>query len=416
MASNKRWNKMYFRYDGNHRLVPGSNILSRVKPKSGGKWTEMNAHECCNDPCVEGWLDAAAPANIVITVDAVGASPVTWYLVVFYDEYSFDYVHRSLMSTEVSFIVGDDTTSISFTCDAFPSWANFVDYFISTTSGVYDVLGGYSSFLPVTFATDEENDDITYANMLLLPIQQIWNYCGTTTTTTTNEFDCVDILDDGGFEEWYTNGRTTPVHWFGGDRESTIVHSGNYSMHLYDDSSTTFQMVISDNTCYILNFWYYSTVEGCAGFLIARFIGPPIVEYLQDDGTWTVVPHVFLLPSSEGEWVNYSLTFYTTIGMNHVLEFIAGSECDVYFDDAQLCDNCAPRPTTTTTTTVIPTTTTTTTTIAPTTTTTTTVAPTTTTTTTAAPTTTTTTTEAPVTTTTTTTAEATTTTTTTNLG
>ena len=47
--SNKKDLKHYVRYDGNHKIVPGSNIWSRNKPPKVGKWTEVQATECCND-------------------------------------------------------------------------------------------------------------------------------------------------------------------------------------------------------------------------------------------------------------------------------------------------------------------------------------------------------------------------------
>ncbi len=39
--------KAYVRYDGNGRLIPGSLILQRFKPKVGN-WQEIDANECCN--------------------------------------------------------------------------------------------------------------------------------------------------------------------------------------------------------------------------------------------------------------------------------------------------------------------------------------------------------------------------------
>lgn len=47
MASNARPLKAYVRYDGSGRVVPGSLILRKNKPKVG-KWTEITAYECCN--------------------------------------------------------------------------------------------------------------------------------------------------------------------------------------------------------------------------------------------------------------------------------------------------------------------------------------------------------------------------------
>jgi hypothetical protein len=48
MASNKRINKAYVRYDGSGRVIPGSLILNRFKPKVGN-WQETPAYLCCNE-------------------------------------------------------------------------------------------------------------------------------------------------------------------------------------------------------------------------------------------------------------------------------------------------------------------------------------------------------------------------------
>jgi len=47
MASNKRDLKAYVRFDGSGRVVAGSLVLRRNKPKVG-RWKEIPAHECCN--------------------------------------------------------------------------------------------------------------------------------------------------------------------------------------------------------------------------------------------------------------------------------------------------------------------------------------------------------------------------------
>ena len=47
MTPNKRDLKAYVRFDGSGRIVPGSLILRRNKPKVG-KWQEILAYECCN--------------------------------------------------------------------------------------------------------------------------------------------------------------------------------------------------------------------------------------------------------------------------------------------------------------------------------------------------------------------------------
>lgn len=47
MTPNKRDLKAYVRFDGSGRVVPGSLVLRRNKPKVG-KWQEIVGYECCN--------------------------------------------------------------------------------------------------------------------------------------------------------------------------------------------------------------------------------------------------------------------------------------------------------------------------------------------------------------------------------
>lgn len=47
MATNKRDLKAYVRFDGSGRIVPGSLVLRRNKPKVGN-WKEIQGYECCN--------------------------------------------------------------------------------------------------------------------------------------------------------------------------------------------------------------------------------------------------------------------------------------------------------------------------------------------------------------------------------
>lgn len=46
-GNNKRPLKAYVRFDGSGRIVAGSLILRKNKPKVG-KWHEIQAYECCN--------------------------------------------------------------------------------------------------------------------------------------------------------------------------------------------------------------------------------------------------------------------------------------------------------------------------------------------------------------------------------
>ena len=47
MTPNKRDLKSYARFDGTGRIIPGSLVLRRNKPKVGN-WKEVPAYECCN--------------------------------------------------------------------------------------------------------------------------------------------------------------------------------------------------------------------------------------------------------------------------------------------------------------------------------------------------------------------------------
>ena len=47
MASNKKDLKSYVRFDGTGRIIPGSLILARSKPKVGN-WQEGPAYLCCD--------------------------------------------------------------------------------------------------------------------------------------------------------------------------------------------------------------------------------------------------------------------------------------------------------------------------------------------------------------------------------
>lgn len=46
MATNNKL-KAYVRFDGTGRVIAGSLILQRFKPKVGN-WVEIDANECCN--------------------------------------------------------------------------------------------------------------------------------------------------------------------------------------------------------------------------------------------------------------------------------------------------------------------------------------------------------------------------------
>ena len=69
MSNNKKDLKGYVRVDGEHRIVSGSLILRKQKPKVG-KWIEIPAYECCN-PTTTTTTTTAAPTTTTTTTTIV---------------------------------------------------------------------------------------------------------------------------------------------------------------------------------------------------------------------------------------------------------------------------------------------------------------------------------------------------------
>ena len=62
MGSNKRDLKAYVRYDGSGRVVAGSLVLRRQKPKVG-KWKEVQGYQCCNAPILTSTPEDSLPST-----------------------------------------------------------------------------------------------------------------------------------------------------------------------------------------------------------------------------------------------------------------------------------------------------------------------------------------------------------------
>ena len=48
MSRNRKDFKTFYRFDGNGRIIPGSNILKKGYKPEEGNWHEITAYECCN--------------------------------------------------------------------------------------------------------------------------------------------------------------------------------------------------------------------------------------------------------------------------------------------------------------------------------------------------------------------------------
>ena len=65
MSYNKKDLKGFVRYDGSGRVVAGSLVLRRSKPKVG-KWKEVPAYECC-EPTTTTTTTTVAPTTTTTT-------------------------------------------------------------------------------------------------------------------------------------------------------------------------------------------------------------------------------------------------------------------------------------------------------------------------------------------------------------
>ena len=66
---NSRPLKAFVRFDGSGRIVAGSLILRKNKPKVG-KWKEIPAYECCNYVPTTTTTSTAAPTTSTTTSPA----------------------------------------------------------------------------------------------------------------------------------------------------------------------------------------------------------------------------------------------------------------------------------------------------------------------------------------------------------
>lgn len=93
MANSNNRLKAYVRYDGTGRVIAGSLILQRFKPKVGN-WQEIDANECCN------------PAPIVLTDELPGEFPLSYISIrIFCDESTADTAYTNGEAADMSELI-----------------------------------------------------------------------------------------------------------------------------------------------------------------------------------------------------------------------------------------------------------------------------------------------------------------------
>jgi hypothetical protein len=87
MATNKKL-RAFARFDGSGRVIPGSMVMRKRKPKVG-RWQEITAYECCgpaipptvSDPVVGAVTSTTIDITWMAAVEANGQEPVTHYVI-----------------------------------------------------------------------------------------------------------------------------------------------------------------------------------------------------------------------------------------------------------------------------------------------------------------------------------------------
>lgn len=74
--ANQRNLKAFVRFDGSGRIVAGSLILRKQKPKVG-RWYEIPAYECCNEITTTTTTTTVAPTTTTTTTVAPTTTTTT---------------------------------------------------------------------------------------------------------------------------------------------------------------------------------------------------------------------------------------------------------------------------------------------------------------------------------------------------
>lgn len=158
----KRPLKAYVRYDGNGRIIPGSLILSRIKPKNGG-YVETTGYECCNPTTTIG------PQPTILTI--VNNSSIN---------------HGGYGVSGTFFVVYNGTPT-------------------TVQSGSTLNAGQTMTFLGAS-TVDSNNQLQLYSNNGLLPF-----YISTVLDSATSNPIVYSSITDNGFNSPYVNGMTVDV-------------------------------------------------------------------------------------------------------------------------------------------------------------------------------------------------------------
>lgn len=181
MASNKRVNKAYVRYDGNGRVIAGSLILNRFKPQVGN-WQEIPAYECCN-PVSE--LPLRMLFSNILEVDAIvgdSSNVADWNTYFDLPTYGTSFTSVSVTGDEVKLFGGSNIIMKESLFDQADSLGTYLvevdDVAGSIIELEYDALG-YDNY--------DGCRNVTLVNLPAVTIagDYAFNYCGDLASSST---------------------------------------------------------------------------------------------------------------------------------------------------------------------------------------------------------------------------------------
>jgi len=158
-----------------------------------------------------------------------------------------------------------------------------------------------------------------------------------------------EVLTDGGMETWtsatdLTNWTEIPEGSSTVNRESSDIKSGSYSCRFDVDGSDShvailqYSIPIPISTPCVMSFWYKVSGAGTCGFTFC--VTGAHGAYLQLDGTWTSNSAIQSIPTSNGVWRFYSITFtsHDDGPETYDFEFRRGTAISqsVYIDDISI--------------------------------------------------------------------------------
>ena len=116
MSRNRKDFKTYYRYDGNGRIIPGSNILKKGYAPEEGKWQQADAYECCNPLETLYWVtDRYAELNggelVENVVQSVIDSEGNTYRVSYYSPVESDGVMIKILKQDAN---GNELWEVAF--------------------------------------------------------------------------------------------------------------------------------------------------------------------------------------------------------------------------------------------------------------------------------------------------------------